>query len=188
MNNDAAKLRTRMMGTNTQATAYIAVGSNIRPEKNVPDAVDLLREKVEVVAVSNFYRSKALDRPDQADYRNGVVAVRTSLTPRELRDEVLRPIESRLDRKRSEDKYAPRTVDLDLILYGDEVIHEPGLNLPDGDLRARAFIAVPLLEVAPELVLPDDGTRLADLPAAKMTEDVELDSALTHALKERLPQ
>ena len=177
-----------MTGSDSQVTAYIAVGSNIGPEKNVPAAIDLLREKVEVVAVSRFYRTKALHRPEQADYRNGVVAVRTSMTPRELRDEVLRPIEEVLDRKRSEDKYAARTVDLDLILYGEEVVRETGLNLPDDDLRERPFIAVPLLELAPELVLPDDGTRLAELPAAKMTQDMQLDNALTDALKERLPQ
>lgn len=177
-----------MTGSDSQVTAYIAVGSNIGPEKNVPAAIDLLREKVEVVAVSRFYRTKALHRPEQADYRNGVVAVRTSMTPRELRDEVLRPIEAAMDRKRSEDKYAPRTVDLDLILYGDEVICETGLNLPDNDLRERSFIVVPLLELAPELVLPDDGTRLADLPAVKMTQDIQLDKALSDAVKERLPQ
>ena len=177
-----------MTGTDSQETAYIAVGSNILPEKNVPIAIDLLRKKVEIVAVSSFYRTKPLHRPEQADYRNGVVAVRTSVTPRELRDEILRPIEEILERKRSEDKYAPRTVDLDLILFGDEVIRESGLNLPDDDLRTRPFVAVPLLEVAPELVLPDDGTRLADLPVAKMTQDIQLDKGLTDALKERLPQ
>ena len=177
-----------MTGSDSQVTAYIAVGSNIGPEKNVPAAIDLLREKVEVVAVSRFYRTKALHRPEQADYRNGVVAVRTSMTPRELRDEVLRPIEAALDRKRSVDKYAPRTMDLDLILFGDEVVRETGLTLPDDDLRARPFVAVPLLELAPELVLPDDGARLADLPAAQMTEDLETDTVLSDTLKERLPQ
>lgn len=177
-----------MTGTKTQVIAYIAVGSNIRPAENVPLAVKLLGEKVEVVAVSRFYRTRALRRPEQADYRNGVVAVRTSMTPRELRDEVLRPIEAALDRKRSVDKYAPRTMDLDLILFGDEVVREAGLTLPDDDLRARPFVAVPLLELAPELVLPDDGARLADLPAAQMTEDLETDTVLSDTLKERLPQ
>ena len=177
-----------MTGTKTQVIAYIAVGSNIRPAENVPLAVKLLGEKVEVVAVSRFYRTRALRRPEQADYRNGVVAVRTSMTPRELRDEVLRPIEAALDRKRSVDKYAPRTMDLDLILFGDEVVREAGLTLPDDDLRARPFVAVPLLELAPELVLPDDGARLADLPAARMTEDLETDTVLSDTLKERLPQ
>ena len=177
-----------MTGTKTQVIAYIAVGSNIRPAENVPLAVKLLGEKVEVVAVSSFYRTRALDRPEQADYRNGVVAVRTSMTPRELRDEVLWPIEAALDRKRSVDKYAPRTMDLDLILFGDEVVREAGLTLPDDDLRVRPFVAVPLLELAPELVLPDDGARLADLPAAQMTEDLEMDTVLSDTLKERLPQ
>ncbi len=188
MKHAAGKVRARMTGTDSQVTAYIAVGSNIRPEKNVPIAVELLGERVEVVGVSTFYRTKALHRPEQADYRNGVVAFRTSMTARELRDDVLRPIEVALDRKRSVDKYAPRTMDLDLVLFGDEVVRETDLNLPDDDLRARPFVAVPLLELAPELVLPDDGARLADLPAAQMTQDLETDTVLSDRLKERLPQ
>ena len=175
-----------MTDSNSTAIAYIAVGSNILPDENVPAAVALLAEKLELMSISNFYRTRALHRPEQADYRNGVVAVRTALGPLEVCDEVLRPIEAQLKRKRSQDKYAARTVDLDLILYGDEVAREKGLYLPDPDLRERPFIAVPLLELAPDLVLPDDGTRLAELGAARRTRDLYLDESLTDALKERL--
>lgn len=175
-----------MTDSNSPVIAYIAVGSNILPEENVPAAVALLTEKLELMSISNFYRTKALHRCEQADYRNGVVAVRTALRPIEVRDQVLRPIEAQLKRKRSQDKYAARTVDLDLILYGDEVARKKGLNLPDPELRERPFIAVPLLELAPDLVLADDGTRLAELWAAQTTRDLYLDESLSDALKERL--
>ncbi len=175
-----------MTDLNTQTIAYIAVGSNIQPEENVPAALALLAERLELMSISNFYRTRALHRSEQADYRNGVVAVRTTLGPLELRDEVLRPIEAQLDRTRSEDKYASRTVDLDLILYGHEALREGDLVLPDPDLRERPFVAVPLLELAPGLVLPDDRTPLAELAAAKTTRDLYLDESLTDALKERL--
>lgn len=176
----------RMTDSNSPVIAYIAVGSNILPGENIPAAVALLAEKLELMSVSNFYRTKALHRSEQADYRNGVVAVRTALGPISLREEVLRPIEAQLDRTRSQDKYASRTVDLDLILYGDEAAQEDDLVLPDPDLRERPFLAVPLLELAPDLVLPDDGTPLAELAVAKTTRDLHLDESLTDALKERL--
>lgn len=166
--------------------AYIAVGSNIHPEEHVPLAVDLLAEKVEVMSISTFYECKALGRPEQPDYRNGVVAVRTRLSPSDLIDEVLRPIEAQLNRKRSMDKYTARTIDLDLILYGDRVLHANGIDLPDQDIRDRAFVAVPLLELAPGLVMPDDGARLAELPVAAAADGLTIDEALTQALKERV--
>lgn len=175
-----------MTRSNSPVIAYIAVGSNILPGENVPAAVALLARKFELMSISNFYRTKALHRSEQADYRNGVVAVRTALGPVEVRDKVLRPIEAQLNRTRSPDKYAARTVDLDLILYGDKVAREEGLILPDPGLRERSFIAVPLLELAPDLVLPDDGTRLAELAAAQTTRNLYLDQSLSDALKERL--
>ena len=76
---------------------------------------------------------------------------------------MLRRIESELGRVRSADRYAPRTIDLDLLLYGDLVIDEPGLRIPDPDIRIRPFIAVPLLELEPGLVMPDTGEAIAGL-------------------------
>lgn len=175
------------MNESTEAVlAYIAVGSNIHPEKNLPAAMDMLAERIDLISISTFYECKALGRPDQPDYRNGVVALRTHLSPNDLIEEVLRPIETKLNRQRSHDKFAARTIDLDLILYGDQVVQANGFSLPDQDIRERAFVAIPLLELAPGLVIPDDGVRLSDLPVAAATDELKIDETLTQALKEKV--
>lgn len=143
---------------------------------------------VQVLSVSKVYRCAALQRPDQPDYRNGVLAIRTDRRPRALKEDVLRPIEERLGRTRTEDRYAARTIDLDLILYGDVVVNEMHLRLPDADIRTRPFIAVPLLELAPDLTLPDDGVRLADLAIAHEIDSLYLDETLTDLLKRKVPR
>lgn len=150
-----------------QVTAYVAVGSNVEPRRNVPAAVELLRGQVEVCGVSTFYRTAAIGpdgqpRPGDEDFLNGVLAVRTARPARELKFDVLRTIEDRLLRVRSADKYAPRTIDLDLVLYGQAVIDEPDLRIPARDVD-RPFVALPLLELAPELVLPGSRQVLACL-------------------------
>ena len=141
-------------------TAYIGVGSNIDPEHYVARALAELSAVVEVTGVSTLYQTQPLERPEQADYRNGVWAVRTRRTHRALKG-LLQSIESRLGRRRGADPYASRPIDLDLLLYGEAVVNEPGLRLPDPDLYGRAFVARPLLELAPTLVLPDTGIPLA---------------------------
>jgi len=167
----------------TRVVAYVAIGSNIEAEKHIPAALELLREEATVLSVSRMYQSAAVGRPEQADYRNGVVAIETSLIPLLFRDQVLRPIEASLGRIRSGDAYAARTIDLDLIVYGDHVFEKDGLHLPATDIRERTFVAVPLLELAPDLVLPDDGTRLADCDVAHDLASLEHDAALTTTVK-----
>ena len=176
------------MGTPDESLpiAYVAFGSNILPEVRVPEALDLLMGHVEVLSVSTVYRCAALHRPEQADYRNGVLAIRSERDAGALKNEVLRKIEDRLGRRREEDRYAARTIDLDLILYGDAVVHEANLRLPDSDIYRRPFVAVPLLELAPDLVLPEDGTRLADLAVAHETDSLYVDETLTKILKGKL--
>jgi len=166
--------------------AFIAVGSNIAPERNVEAALELLMQHVRVVASSTFYRTAPLDRSEQASFLNGVWRVATLMTPRALKFDVLRQIEAELGRVRMADKYAPRTIDLDLVLYGDAVVDESDLRLPDPDIRTRPFIAAPLLELAPDLRLPDTGEALAVLPCARVAPDMEPDEALTARLRERI--
>lgn len=150
----------------TASDVYIAVGSNIDPEEKIPVAARLLALSVDLVAVSTFYWSAPLDRPEQPRFINGVLQIRTALEPRPLKFELLRSIEARLGRVRGPDRYAPRTIDLDIALYYDRVIDEEGLRVPDPDIGTRPFLAVPLLELAPDLVLPDTGERLASVGAA----------------------
>ena len=92
------------MPTPRPAAVYLAVGSNIDPEANLQAALTLLRGQVRVTGVSTVYRTPALGRPDQSDYLNAVWRVETALPPHRLRDEVLRPIEAALGRRRSADR------------------------------------------------------------------------------------
>lgn len=166
--------------------AYVAVGSNIEPEQNIVKALDRLQERVPVTAVSTVYRTEPVGRLEQPAFLNGVWKILTPLPPRTLKFEVLRLIEAALGRVRSEDRYAPRTIDLDVLLYGNAVIHEPDLEIPDPDLRQRPFLAAALLELAPGLVLPDTGEALHELvkaQAAGVKPAVEFTKRLRDRLK-----
>ncbi len=144
-------------------TAFIALGSNIDPEKNVVSALEALAERVSLEAISTFYWTEALGECPQPPFLNGACRIATVLPPKALKYDVLRSIETDLGRVRTEDRYAPRSIDLDIALYGDCVANEPGLRIPDPDIRNRPFVAVPLLELGPELALPDTGELLSDI-------------------------
>lgn len=171
-------------------TAYIGVGSNIDPEANILRALRLLRRRVRIRGVSTFYLTEALGRPDQPAFINGILKVETDIPPAELKRSVLRNVEQELGRVRTGDKYAPRTIDLDILLYGDSVISAHGMHIPDSDIQARPFIAVPLCELSPELVMPGTGKSIRqvveDLPARDMTPLVEYTSKLGKELEMNL--
>lgn len=145
--------------------AYIGVGSNISPEANIKAAMRLLARQVRLVGFSKFYRTPPEGRPEQPDYVNGVVEIETCLTPEALKHEVLRPIEHRLGRRRTDDKFAPRPIDLDILLHGAHQIEAADLRLPAEEIEKRAFVAIPLSEVAPGLMLPGTGMSIRDIAA-----------------------
>jgi len=153
--------------------AFIAVGSNVDAERNVEDALELLGRRVRVVAVSNFYRTPALGPADRPDYLNGVVEIETELKPRELKRQILLEIEDALGRERGEDRNAPRTIDLDLVLYGDLVSDEAGVVLPAPEILERAFVALPLLELDRDLALPGTDHLLRKLARGLSSEQME---------------
>ncbi len=133
---------------------------------NLGDAADTLREAVEALdhregitvrEVSRFYRTPAWGREDQPDFINAVALLETSLTPRALLERLL-AVETEFGRHRLDgERWGPRTLDLDLLLYGDAVIDEPGLRVPHPHLHERAFALVPLLDVLPEARIPGYG-------------------------------
>ena len=162
---------------------YIAVGSNIEPQDNIFQSLLLLKSYVTIASISNFYRTSPVGGRKQPNFINGVVKIRTDRSPRQLKFEVLRKIEEKLGRVRSEDKYAPRTIDLDMILYGATVLDEPDLRLPDPSIRLYPFMAIPLAEIAPGLILPDTKTHLADEPVIKLKSDLHPESDFTKNLR-----
>ncbi len=164
--------------------AYVSVGSNIAPDANVPAALAALMDRAEVTGVSTMYRTAPLNRPEQDPFANGVWRISTDVEPRPLKFEVLRPIEQSLGRVRTDDAYAARTIDLDVLLYGDLVLDEDGLEIPDPDILRRPFLAVPLVELEPELCLPGSGVALALHPVCGQTAGMVPLSDLTRRLKE----
>lgn len=141
---------------------YIGVGANLSPEKHIEAAIAALSERVHLTGFSTFYRTKPIGSSGQPDYINGVVQAETSLSPQALKHEVLRPIEAALGRERGPDRFAARTIDLDVLLYGAMVVEEEDLALPDPDVRERPFLAAGLKELDPALRWPGTNERLAD--------------------------
>jgi 2-amino-4-hydroxy-6-hydroxymethyldihydropteridine diphosphokinase len=143
--------------------AFIGMGSNIDPERNLREAVRQLASVVRVLDISTVFETEPIGRPEQPAYYNCVAAVETEFAPQALKKDVLRRIENRLYRVRGGDRYLPRTIDLDLLLYDDLVVSEADLELPDPDIPLRPFLAQGLAELAPDLVLPGSGTSVAEL-------------------------
>lgn len=142
---------------------FVALGSNLdNPLQQVELAVDALRRLPHstVVAVSPWYQSAAVGPGEQADYINGVLALDTELDPHPLLV-ALQAIESERGRVRGE-RWAARTLDLDLLLYGDTTLQTVQLTLPHPRITERQFVMLPLLAIAPDIALPD-GRRVAEI-------------------------
>jgi 2-amino-4-hydroxy-6-hydroxymethyldihydropteridine diphosphokinase len=161
--------------------AYVALGSNLDdPQRQLQSGFAAIARlpQTQLVARSSLYASAPVGYADQPDFVNAVAAIRTSLTPRALLDALL-AIE-RVHGRVREFPNAPRTLDLDLVLYGERVVHEPGLSVPHPRMLQRAFVLAPLAEIAPDAVVPGPGrapARVRDLLAG-------IDLASVRVLKE----
>jgi 2-amino-4-hydroxy-6-hydroxymethyldihydropteridine diphosphokinase len=146
--------------------AYVGLGANLGSrEETLRRAIAILGEAdgVDVLAVSQLRETEPIGVVDQPRFLNGAVAVETTRTSRELL-ELLLGIERTLGRVR-EERWGPRTVDLDLLVYGDDVVDEPGLRVPHPHLHERRFVLEPLAELDPELDIPGLGRVAARLAA-----------------------
>ena len=147
-------------------TAFIALGANLEaPLTQIRKAFTELGAlpKTRLIARSSLYRSAPVGNVNQPDFINAVAKLETALTPRELLAALLE-IERRHGRRRDFPN-APRTLDLDLLLYADLIYHEHGLTIPHPRMHQRAFVLSPLHEIAPDCVIPGIGS-VADLVAA----------------------
>jgi len=158
---------------------FVGVGSNLSPERNLPAALAALAGHASVQAVSTVYITEPIDRPEQPWYRNAVWAATTALAPEAL-VATLKQIEASLGRTRSADRFASRTIDLDLLLYGEEAL--PHLDVPANDIWERAFVACPLAELAPTLrARPPDRAE-----HRRIEEPIELVAARLESAQGRL--
>ena len=146
--------------------AYVALGANlIDPTTQVRAALAALEQIPEsrVLSASSLYSTEAITADKQPDYVNAVAALETTLTPDTLLT-ALFDIENRFGRQR-EYHHAPRTLDLDLLLYDDQIIDTERLQVPHPRMHLRAFVLKPLTEIAPDIVIPGRGKATAWLPA-----------------------
>lgn len=146
------------------AHVFIALGSNLEdPTLQAKLAINTLKQlpNSHVVAVSPFYRSKPLGPQDQNDYLNAVIKLTTTLLPLELLDQ-LQHIEKNQGRVRKANRWGPRTLDLDILLYDNLIIESERLTIPHYHMKKREFVLFPLFDIEPDLILPDN-TLLKDL-------------------------
>jgi 2-amino-4-hydroxy-6-hydroxymethyldihydropteridine diphosphokinase len=139
--------------------AYIGLGANLGDrERTIRAAVRALAEDdaIEVVALSTLRETEPVGVGEQPLFLNGAALLETTLGARELLDRLL-AVEQRFGRARVPGEHGPRTLDLDLLLYGDEMVDEPGLTVPHPRLHERRFVLEPLAELAPGLVVPGRG-------------------------------
>ncbi len=141
-------------------TAFVGIGSNLgEPERQIAAALEQLaaEDGIELVAVSTLRETEPVGYLDQPSFLNGAAQLETALPPRELLERLL-AIEGLLGRVRGEGpRFGPRTIDLDLLLYGEQTIDEPGLTVPHPRLWERRFVLEPLAELAPGLDIPGLG-------------------------------
>jgi 2-amino-4-hydroxy-6-hydroxymethyldihydropteridine diphosphokinase len=140
--------------------AFVGLGSNLGDrEGTIARAVELLSDAtgVEVVAVSQLRETEPWGPVEQPPYLNGAIELETELPPRALLD-VLLAVEQALGRDRTGERWGPRTIDLDLLIYDDVVVDEPGLTVPHPRLHERRFALEPLAELAPDALIPGRGT------------------------------
>lgn len=140
---------------------FVSIGSNVERDRNIARAVALLEDHFGELELSSVYESPAVGFDGEPFY-NLVAAFDSDAEPRRI-VAVLRDIERRCGRERTGERFGPRTMDLDLLLVGDRVVHEEDLDIPRDEVSSQAFVLGPLAEIAPALRHPESGDTLASM-------------------------
>ena len=147
------------------ATVYLCLGSNLgEREKNLTQALTLLSQKVTLEKVSSIYETEPIGYKEQPFFLNLVCQIGTNLSPEELLH-LAKAIENEMGRVPSFPN-APRLMDIDILLYDDQIINSQDLTIPHPDMTDRAFVLVPLVEIAPGVIHPQAGKTIAELAAS----------------------
>jgi len=142
---------------------FIALGSNIDSEHNMREAVRRLSLYCRLLAVSPVYETAPVGNMEQPNFLNAAALIETDLTAAELKARVLRVIEQDMGRVRTDDKNAPRTIDLDIALFGNQVLDLGPRHIPDPDILRYPHMAIPLADLASTLRHPEDGRTLQEI-------------------------
>ncbi len=158
------------------ARVAVSLGSNLgNRQKALAEAVEVLRRQLDALRVSGLYETEPLHYEQQPQFLNACCTGRTRLTPRQMLSQ-LQDAERAAGRDRSGPRFGPRTLDLDLLLYGDSAIESPDLVIPHPRLRERGFVLVPLNEIAPDWIVPasrgEPAATVADLAVMVGTDGV----------------
>lgn len=155
--------------------AYVTFGANVNAERNLPAGLALLRPHG-LTAISLVYETAAVGMREAALFLNAAALVITDCPPQEFKLAVCRRIEAQLGRIRDPgDKFAPRTIDLDIALWDDAVLDVLGSPVPDPDILRHLHVARPLADIAPDLVHPTDGRTLGNIAAALAAQALPAD-------------
>lgn len=159
----------RRPGDYTGNIAYVSLGSNINAKRNIAEAIRLLRRRTTVLGLSPVYLSPPQGFPDQERFLNMAVKIHTWRSPSQFKATIIDRIETELHRVRDpQNKNAPRTIDLDISLWNDEVLEygSKPWQIPDGGITQFAHVAVPLADLAPDYAHPTQGQSLREVAAA----------------------
>ena len=137
---------------NKMVDAYISIGSNINPKKNIEKCLQLLKKEFDIIAQSPCYETKPYGYEKQANFLNLAVGIKTQLNAHNLLKK-LQEIENKLGRKR-DFRFSPRTIDLDILLYGSEIVEDKDLTIPHKGLLERDFMLIPLLGINQNMIDP----------------------------------
>ena len=152
-----------MPDTGKTNLAYLSLGSNIEPERNLPAAVAYLAQFGRVRAVSTVWETPPVGFSDQPNFLNAAALLETDLSAQALREEAIAVIETGLGRVRTENRNAPRTIDIDIMLFNRDIIQLERRHIPDPEVLERPFVAIPLAEIAPDYVHPETGQTLKNV-------------------------
>ncbi len=143
--------------------AYLSLGSNIEPERHLPAAVAHLAQYGRVRTVSTVWETRPVGFSDQPNFLNAALLLETDLSAQALREEAIASIEAVLGRVRTENKNAPRTIDIDIMLFNHDILQVGRRHIPDPEVLERPFVAIPLAQIAPGYIHPETGQTLEDI-------------------------
>ncbi|MDM8528679.1 2-amino-4-hydroxy-6-hydroxymethyldihydropteridine diphosphokinase [Anaerolineales bacterium HSG24] len=144
--------------------AYLSLGSNIAPETNIVAAVEWLARRCHLLAVSSVWETAPVGlASSQPNFLNAVVLIQTPLSAAVLKYQLLADIEYALGRVRHQDKHAPRTIDIDIMLFNRQILTIGTRQIPDAEILERAFVAIPLAEIAPDYQHPQIRQSLREI-------------------------